>query len=110
MVAKKKKVKDPDLTVYNDERLTSKYDKLENVPSNGWPKISQGTHLIVRTYEDGRTELIWDDEQLAKEVREAIASVESKPKKKKPKILNSVELSMDVIEKAKKSSKKGKKK
>ena len=57
-------------------------DKLENVPANGWPKISQGTHLTVKTFEDGRTELIWDDDQLLKEVQEAIASVESKPKKK----------------------------
>lgn len=56
--------------------------ELANQPSGGWPKISQGTHLTVKTFEDGRTELIWDDEQLAKEVREAIASVEqSAPKK-----------------------------
>ena len=53
-----------------------------NIPSNGWPKISQGTHLTVKTFEDGRTELIWDDDQLLKEVKEAIASVEqSAPKK-----------------------------
>jgi hypothetical protein len=49
---------------------------LENVPANGWPKISQGTHLTVKTFEDGKTELIWDDEQLAKEVHEAIAAYE----------------------------------
>ena len=30
------------------------------------------------TYEDGSTKLEWDDEQLAKDVREAIASVEDK--------------------------------
>lgn len=56
-----------------------------NVDSGGWPKINQGTHLTVKTYEDGRTELQWDDEQLLKEVREAIASVtitEAKPKRK----------------------------
>lgn len=78
---KKKKV-DPDLTVYNDERLVSKHDKkqLANKLSGGWPKITQGTHLTVRTFEDGKTELIWDDEQLLKEVREAIASVDGKPK------------------------------
>lgn len=50
--------------------------KPKNMPSNGWPKISQGTHLTVKTFEDGRTELVWDDEQLLKEVQEAIASVE----------------------------------
>ena len=60
--------------------------KLANVPSNGWPKMNQGTHLTVKAFEDGRTELIWDDEQLLKEVQEAIASVEQidsvTPKKK----------------------------
>ena len=49
--------------------------KLANVPSGGWPKITQGTHLTVKAFEDGRTELIWDDAQLLKEVQEAIASV-----------------------------------
>lgn len=94
-----------------------KTEELVNVPSNGWPKISQGTHLTVRTYEDGRTELIWDDKQLAKEVREAIETYElsqKKPnvvakavsRKKKVAILNSVEESIQAIEKAKKSSKK----
>lgn len=50
--------------------------KPKNQPSGGWPKISQGTHLTVKTFEDGSTELIWDDEQLLKEVKEAIASYE----------------------------------
>lgn len=45
-----------------------------------WPKITVGTHLTVTQFEDGRTVLAWDDEQLLKEVREAIASVEGKPK------------------------------
>jgi hypothetical protein len=48
-----------------------------NVSSGGWPKIQQGTHLTVKTFEDGHTELVWDDEQLLKEVREAIASVKT---------------------------------
>ncbi len=50
--------------------------EMTNVPANGWPKISQGTHLTVKTFEDGRTELIWDDEQLLIEVKEAIESAE----------------------------------
>ena len=55
--------------------------KLANVPSNGWPKMNQGTHLTVKTFEDGRTELIWDDEQLLKEVTEATSKYEySEPK------------------------------
>jgi len=45
-------------------------EQLSNTPSNGWPKINQGTHLTVKTFEDGHTELIWDDEQLLKEVIE----------------------------------------
>jgi hypothetical protein len=63
--------------------------KLANQPSGGWPKISQGTHLTVKTFEDGSVELVWDDEQLLKEVQEAIASVEQidsvTPKKTKGK-------------------------
>jgi hypothetical protein len=57
--------------------MATRKKKLENVPSGGWPKITQGTHLTVKTFEDGHTELIWDDEQLLKEVREACASVKS---------------------------------
>ena len=66
--------------------MATRKKKTENVPSGGWPKISQGTHLTVKTFEDGSTELVWDDEQLLKEVREAIASVEvieEKTKRKK---------------------------
>lgn len=37
-----------------------------------------GSHLTVKTFPDGHQELEWDDEALAKEVRDAIASVESK--------------------------------
>jgi hypothetical protein len=68
--------------------MATRKKKLENVPSNGWPIINQGTHLTVKTFEDGSTELVWDDEQLLKEVREALASVDSveiKPKKGKKK-------------------------
>ena len=44
------------------------------------PSVVKGTHLTVTTHEDGSTTLEWDDEQLLKEVREAIASVEKKVK------------------------------
>ena len=44
--------------------------------------IVKGTHLTVTIKPDGKTFLEWDDEQLLKEVREAIASVENKPAKK----------------------------
>jgi hypothetical protein len=69
--------------------MATRKKKLENVDSGGWPKMQQGTHLTVKTFEDGSTELVWDDEQLLKEVREAIASVtnldEVKPKRKSKK-------------------------
>jgi len=58
--------------------------KIENVASGGWPKINQGSHLTVKTFEDGRTELVWDDAALLRDVQEAIASVtvtEVKPKR-----------------------------
>lgn len=50
--------------------------EMSNKPSGGWPKISQGTHLTVKTFEDGKTELIWDWDALVNEVREATASAE----------------------------------
>jgi hypothetical protein len=56
-----------------------KIEETPNIPSGGWPVINQGSHLTVKTFEDGRTELIWDDEALARDVAEAIASVEMKP-------------------------------
>lgn len=74
--------------------MATRKKKLENVDSGGWPKIQQGSHLTVKTFEDGTTELIWDDEQLLKEVREAILKAESvlpvstdaKPKRKKKEV------------------------
>ena len=70
--------------------MATRKKKLENVPSGGWPKISQGSHLTVKTFEDGTTELIWDDEALTRDVRNAILSAEStmpggteKPKRKR---------------------------
>lgn len=42
-----------------------------------WPKIVVGSHLTVKTYEDGKTELIWDDEALARDVRMALSKFES---------------------------------
>lgn len=62
---------------------TRKKKETPNVDSGGWPKIKQGSHLTVITHEDGRTELKWDDEALMRDVLEAIASVETKPKKTK---------------------------
>ena len=74
------------VTEKKTKKAAKKKDIELNVPSEGWPKISQGTHLTVKTFEDGTSELIWDDVQLLKEVQEAIASYEQlesvTPKKK----------------------------
>ena len=51
--------------------------EMANVDSGGWPKMVQGTHLTVKTFEDGHTELVWDDDALLAEVRAAILKAES---------------------------------
>jgi hypothetical protein len=40
------------------------------------PTVVKGSHLTVTTFPDGSTKLEWDDEQLLKEVQEAIASAD----------------------------------
>jgi hypothetical protein len=64
--------------------------KKKKVSDNDDCVITKGTHLTVATYKDGSTVLTWDDNQLLKEVQEAIASVEKtveiavkRPRKKK---------------------------
>jgi hypothetical protein len=39
-----------------------------------WPRVVQGSHLTVTYFEDGRTELKWDDKALTREVNNAILS------------------------------------
>lgn len=56
-------------------------EMVKTVPSV-WPKVVVGNHLTVTTYEDGKTDLVWDDNALMEEVRAAIASVENVPVKK----------------------------
>ena len=51
--------------------------EMANKPSGSWPKIVQGTHLTVKTFEDGRTELVWDWDALVSEVRAACLKAES---------------------------------
>ena len=73
-----------------DVIMSADIAEMSNKSSGGWPKITQGTHLTVKTFEDGSTELVWDDDALLDEVRNAIlkaesaipASVETKPKRK----------------------------
>jgi hypothetical protein len=57
--------------------MATRKKKIEISEISDLPNVVKGTHLTVITYKDGRTELQWDDEQLLKEVREAIASVET---------------------------------
>ena len=50
------------------------------------PEVIVGSHLTVTKYPNGRTELVWDDEALTRDVLEALASIEktaTKPKKSK---------------------------
>jgi hypothetical protein len=56
--------------------------KLKVVKETAEPTVVVGSHLTVTTYPNGKTELQWDDEALLRDVREAINSVESEPKKK----------------------------
>ncbi len=42
-----------------------------------WPKVIQGSHSTRTEYEDGRIEFVTDWEALQRDVREAIASVET---------------------------------
>ena len=46
-----------------------------------WPQVVKGSHLTVTTYENGRTELIWNDAALLKEVKDAIMQYELSQKK-----------------------------
>ena len=41
------------------------------------PKVVKGNHLTVTTHPDGRTELVWDDDALLAEVRNALLKAES---------------------------------
>jgi hypothetical protein len=43
--------------------------------SKVYPIVTKGSHLTVTEYEDGRTELVWDDEALMNDVRKALATV-----------------------------------
>ena len=73
--------------------------------TGSWPEVVKGSHLTVTTHEDGRTELEWDDEQLLKEVRAAIASVKkpavkAKANKKVPEAMKRKPAAKTVAKKA----------
>lgn len=62
-----------------DELNVAFADKVldEKTKKAKWPKITTGSHLTVITHENGKTELKWDDEALARDVRNAILKYES---------------------------------
>ena len=45
-------------------------------------KVVKGSHLTITYNNDYPEKLEWDDEALMRDVREALASVEAKPKRK----------------------------
>ena len=49
-------------------------------PKKGWPKVVKGSHLTVTTYENGKTELEWDDEALTRDVQKALTDYENSVK------------------------------
>jgi hypothetical protein len=82
-MATKKKVeaeKKPAVKKVVEKKAASVKKPVAKKASTTWPKVTVGSHLTVTEHEDGHTELKWDDDQLLKEVQEAIASVETKPK------------------------------
>ncbi len=69
--------------------MTSLKIKPVKAVAGKWPKVDFGSHLTVYTHEDGRTDLVWDDEALLNDVKAAILKAEStipveseKPKRK----------------------------
>jgi hypothetical protein len=63
---------------------TRKKKESVNQLANGWPKITEGSHLKVIEHENGRRELIWNDEALMRDVNDAInnyALAQQKPSK-----------------------------
>ncbi len=78
MVRKKKDTTAEDsLIIATDAKKTIK----KKTKPAAEPTVVKGNHLTVTTYEDGRTELVWDDEALAREVRDATMQYELSQKK-----------------------------
>lgn len=69
--------------------MATKKPKSKEVVDRVDPEVIVGSHLTVRKYSDGRTELEWDDAALMRDVLEALESVKTteikKPKKVKAK-------------------------
>jgi hypothetical protein len=56
--------------------------KKKEETTESWPKVTIGSHSTRTEYEDGRVDFVWDWEALQRDVREAIASVETKLEEK----------------------------
>lgn len=56
--------------------VKAKAAPVKKTKSETWPKVVKGNHLTVTTHENGKTELVWDDDALLKEVRDAIMAYE----------------------------------
>ena len=65
--------------------MATKKTKSKEVVDRVDPEITVGSHLTVRRYSDGRTELEWDDAALMRDVLEALASVNAVENKKSKK-------------------------
>jgi hypothetical protein len=55
--------------------MASRKKQVAQAKAKDEPIVVIGSHLTVITHPDGRTELIWDDDALLRDVREAIAKV-----------------------------------
>jgi hypothetical protein len=60
---------------------TRKKKESINQLATSWPKITEGSHLKVLEHENGRRELIWNDEALMRDVSDAIKNFELSQKK-----------------------------
>lgn len=81
MVTKKKSAKKNDWLDDQANELTKAFaDKVfdEKTKKSKWPKITVGSHSTRTEYEDGRVDFVTDWEALQRDVREAIASYESR--------------------------------
>lgn len=57
--------------------MASRKKQIAELKAKDEPTVVVGSHLTVITHPDGSTELIWDDEALERDVREAILKAET---------------------------------
>ncbi len=84
MATRKKKT---DKEKFQEAILKDEYYDLDMVTDKKeiWPKVTVGSHSTRTEYEDGRIDFVTDWDALQRDVKEAIASVESKQTKNKKK-------------------------